>query len=153
MTGSGTFAAQDGTIISYGLQLGCDAKDPRQRLEVNWGNGNKFRLDTVTAVICYANPAIRSADPAAPFNTMVLTGIGKAKGNGNGKGNNGNGKGNNGNGAATISVVLTDAGGSGTNDTIQMTITDSDGNTIWNVPATSLTSGNQQAHRATGKQP
>ena len=153
MTGSGTFATQDGTIISYGLRLGCDAKDPRQRLEVNWGKGNKFRLDTVTTVSCYADPAIHSADPAAPFNTMVITGIGKTKVDGNGKGNNGNGKGNNGDGAATISVVFTDAGGSGTNDTVQMTITDSDGNTIWNIPATNLISGNLQAHRAIGKQP
>jgi type 1 fimbria pilin len=135
MTGGGTFAASDGTIVSDGFQLRCDVRDPGQNLEVNWGKGQKFHLDTVTTVTCIKDPAIKAADPGAPFDTMVLTGTGNLHGKDR----------------ATISLTFTDAGQPGTNDGVQMVITDTDGNTVLNVPATTLISGDQQAHRATGK--
>jgi hypothetical protein len=134
MTGGGTFAAADGTIVSHGFELRCNAQDPRQNLEVNWGKGEKFHLDTVTTVTCLDDPAINPTPPPAPFDTMILTGTGKYDGQS----------------GATISLVFTDAGEPGTNDSVQMVIKDSGGNTILSVPATKLLGGNQQAHRETG---
>jgi hypothetical protein len=86
-------------------------------------------------VTCFDDPAIDPEKPSAPFDTMVLTGTGKY-----------NGK------SATISLIFSDAGEPGTNDGVQMVIKDAAGNTVLNVPRTTLISGNQQAHRATGKQ-
>lgn len=134
MTGGGTFAAVDGTIVSDAFQLRCNAQDPRQSLDINWGNGQRFHLDTVATVTCYDDPAINPGSPSTPFDTMVLTGTGQY----------------NGQSGATISLVFTDAGEPGFNDGVQMVIKDSGGNTVLSVPATTLLTGSQQAHRETG---
>jgi len=135
MTGGGDFKAADGTIVHHGFELRCDVHDRRQNLEVNWGKGEHFHLEDVTAVQCYDNPAINHGHPKAPFDTMVMSGIGKYDGK--------NG--------ATIQALFSDAGEPGTHDGVSMVIKDENGNIVLNVPLTTLISGNQQAHRETGK--
>ena len=131
MTGGGGFRAADGSKVSNeGFELRCDVSDTRQNLEVNWGNGNKFHLDGVTAVTCYDNPAINAKQPKSQFNTLVLSGTGRYNGQGGG----------------TVQLLFSDAGEPGRNDGVQMVIKDSGGNVVLNVPQTTLTNGNHQAH-------
>jgi hypothetical protein len=135
MTGGGNFVAANGTIVHHGFELRCDASDPRQNLEVNWGVGQNFHLTGVTSVVCFDDPAINPTPPAAPIDTLVLVGTGSF----------------NGVTGATIQLTFTDAGEPGTSDSVQMTIRDAQGNVVLNVPLTHLIGGNQQAHKATGK--
>jgi len=135
MTGGGNFEAADGTIVHHGFELRCDVHDQRQNLEVNWGKGEHFHLEHVTTVQCYDNPAINPGHPNAPFDTMVISGTGKY----------------NGKNGATIQALFSDAGEPGSHDAVSMVIKDENGNIVLNVPLTTLISGNQQAHRETGK--
>jgi hypothetical protein len=135
MTGGGNFLASNGTEVHHGFELRCDVTDHRQNLEVNWGQGQNFHLETVTAVTCFDDPRFESGPPKAPINTLVLTGTGKL----------------NGSNGASISLVFTDAGEPGRNDGVQMTIKDAGGNVVLDAPFTKLTDGNQQAHKENGK--
>jgi hypothetical protein len=135
MTGGGDFKAADGTIVHDGFELRCDIRSRHQNLEVNWGQGEKFHLEDVTAVQCFDNPAIDPGHPDAPFDTMTLSGTGKYDGK--------NG--------ATIQLLFSDAGEPGTHDGVAMVIKDDKGNVVLNVPLTTLIGGNNQAHRSNGK--
>jgi len=135
MTGGGNFVATGGIVVHHGFQLRCSVTDPRQNLEINWGNGRRFHLETVTAVTCSDDPAIDPEHPAAPIDTLVLSGTGRL----------------NGRTTATIQLTFTDAGEPGVNDGVTMTIKDGQGNIVLDVPTTTLSlGGNHQAHRATG---
>jgi len=134
MTGGGNFLA-NGVEAHHDFELNCDARDPRQKLEVNWGRGEKFNLETVTGVICSDDPSIQPGPPAASMDTLALTGTGRLDGKNQ----------------ATISLVFTDAGEPGRNDTVQMVIKDQQGNIVLNTPTTKLTGGNHQAHAENGK--
>lgn len=137
MTGGGNFYSSSGEVVHHGFQLRCSASDPRQNLEINWGNGQKFHLESVTSVVCYDNPLIDPQNPAAPIDTLVLTGTGRLAGKA----------------MATIQLTFTDAGEPGVNDGVQIVIKDAQGNTILDVAPTTLSlGGNHQAHRATGAQ-
>jgi hypothetical protein len=136
MTGGGDFYATNGTVVHHGFQLRCNVRDPRQNLEINWGKGQHFHLQTVTTVSCYDDPSINPGDPAAPIDTLVLSGTGTYNGTKD----------------ATIQLLFSDAGEPGRSDGVQLIIRDSEGNVVLAVSATTLIDGNQQAHRATGKQ-
>jgi hypothetical protein len=136
MTGGGNFQADDGTIVHHGFELRCNVRDPRQNLEINWGKGNRFHLESVTAVRCYDDPAIDPEHPDAPIDTLVLSGTGRY----------------NGNDGATAQLLFSDAGEPGINDGVALVIKDINGNVVLNVSLTTLIHGNHQAHRATGKQ-
>src|SRR5262249_41031618 len=92
------------------------------------------RLESIASVGCYDDPRISSGNQT-PMDTLILTGIGSYTGKND----------------AAISLVFTDAGEPGRNDGVQMVIKDAAGNVILNVPPTTLTSGNHQAHKAKGK--
>jgi hypothetical protein len=57
----------------------------------------------------------------------------------------------NGQDGATITLTFTDAGEPGRDDGVQMQIKDANGTVVLDVAATTLTDGNHQAHRETGK--
>jgi hypothetical protein len=132
MTGGGSFIASGGATVHHEFELDCNAQD--SRLDINWGQGQRFRLETVTGVGCYDDPRIDSGNQT-PMDTLVLTGIGSYTGKND----------------ASISLVFTDAGEPGRNDGVQMLIKDGVGNVILNAPFTTLTGGNHQAHKAKGK--
>ena len=130
MTGGGSVFALDGTRVTHGFELHCDANRNPNSLEINW-NGNQFHLTDLVSATCIDDPGISPPPPAAPFDTYIGTGIGRY----------------NGARGATIEWTFTDAGEPGTLDTAKYLIRDSGGNVVLSVPATNLTFGNHQAHR------
>src|SRR5262249_3086086 len=130
MTGGGNFRAADGTAVSHEFELRCNASDPRQNLDITWGEGNKFQLDGISAATCYNDPAIHAKKPNSAINTLVLSGAGTY----------------NGQSGTTIQLLFSDAGEPGRNDRVQMMIKDVGNNVILNVPPTTLMNGNHQAH-------
>lgn len=128
MTGGGSVFA--GSLrVTHGFTLRCDGGDNPQRLEVNWGKGNKFHLTSLTGVLCSDDPALIPNQPKAGFDTYEGTGVGKY----------------NGAAGATASWKFTDAGEPGTSDTAQITIWDANGNQVLTVSGP-LEKGNHQAH-------
>ena len=99
-----------------------------ERLEVNWGKGNRFHLTRLDSALCEDNPAITEGKPIAGFDTYRGTGTGRY----------------NGVPGATARWTITDAGEPGKNDTFTITISNGSG-TVLNVTGT-LQGGNHQAH-------
>ncbi|MBI4473545.1 MAG: PKD domain-containing protein [Acidobacteria bacterium] len=130
MTGGGSVFGQGNDRVTHGMELRCAVNATPQSLEVNWGRGNKFHLDAVTAMACTDDPKIVPNPPAAGFDTMVGAGTGKY--------NNVAG--------ATVTFTFTDAGEPGKDDTGTITIKDKNGATVLNVSG-KLNSGNHQAHK------
>ncbi len=132
MTGGGSVTDPAGTPttrVTYGFELHCNIANTPNNLEVNWGNGNKFHLNSLTSVFCVNDPSIVPNPPVAGFDTYVGTGTGSV----------------NGVSGATIEFIFTDAGEPGTNDHGKIKITDSSGTVVVNVSGF-LQKGNQQVH-------
>lgn len=132
MTGGGSVTDTSGTPntkVTHGFELYCDVNKGPNNLEINWGAGNKFHLDSLTSAVCVNDPTISSTPPVAGFNTYVGTGTGIY----------------NGVAGATAQWTFTDAGEPGTSDHAKMIITDSGGNIVLAVSG-NLQHGNQQAH-------
>lgn len=129
MTGGGSVFMKDGTRVTHGLELNCNAANTPNNLEVNWGKGNKFHLDTLNTAICYDDPSISPNPPAAGFDTYVGSGVGSY----------------NGVPGATATWTFTDAGEPGTKDSATLQILDAKGNVVLDVSGL-LNKGNQQAH-------
>jgi hypothetical protein len=129
MTGGGSVFETDGTRVTHGFELHCEIDDVPNRLEINWGIGNRFHLDTLTSAFCFVDPNINSGHPAAPFNTYQGVGTGSY----------------NGTPGATATWTFTDAGEPGKNDMATITINDANSNVVLTVSGT-LKNGNQQAH-------
>jgi hypothetical protein len=127
MTGGGSFFTPDGTRVTHGLELHCSVPSHPNNLEINWGGGNNFHLDTLTNVACFLDPSISAGHPSAGFNTMIGSGTGTLNG-----------------APATIGFEFTDAGEPGTADQASVVIVS--GGTTFTVPLTVLDNGNQQAH-------
>lgn len=140
MTGGGVIrtindATGQPTKISYGFKLSCDINDSRQNLQINWDNGNKFKLNKVIAVGCedVLNKTLNSHN--APFDTMALAGTGSV----------------NGVPGAFVYVVFQDGGESGnkspTSDYTTIVIYNASGQLLidFTVP---VDGGNHQAHKA-----
>lgn len=126
MTGGGTIGSTD---TKHGFELHCTISDLPNNLEVNWGKGNKFHLDTLTAAGCSDDPSITPNPPSAGFDTYV--------GKGNGRYNGVSGY--------TAKWKFTDAGEPGVNDYATITVYDPANNPVATFSG-NLSKGNQQAH-------
>jgi hypothetical protein len=115
--------------MTHGFELHCNIQQGPNNLEVNWGKGNKFHLETLTSAACMDDPNIVESPPVAGFDTYIGSGTGRY----------------NGAPGATATWTFTDAGEPGKNDTVRLTIKDSLGNTVLTVSG-KLSSGNHQAH-------
>ena len=130
MTGGG--AVESGANpgrVTHGFTLHCDLQKGPHNLEVNWGRGNAFHLESLTSALCTDNPAIAPHPPPAGFDTYQGAGTGRY----------------NGVSGATATWKFTDAGEPGSNDTAAITIKDNLNNTVLSV-AGALVRGNHQAH-------
>ncbi len=129
MTGGGSIIDPTYGKVTHGFELQCNMANTPNNLEVNWGHGNKFHLNSLTSVFCVNDPAISPYPPAAGFDTYVGTGTGSY----------------NGAAGATAKWTFTDAGEPGTNDHATIVIKDNGGHTVLSVSG-NLQNGNQQAH-------
>ena len=123
MNGGGSFG-----IATHGFELHCSAQQGPNNLEVNWGNGNKFKLDQVLTAAFSTDSSISQAMPSAPFNTYKGTGAGKV----------------NGTTAASVEWTFTDGGEPGTRDRATIVIKGRTGNVIMTTTGY-ISNGNQQA--------
>jgi hypothetical protein len=126
MTGGGSVM---GSKVTHGFELHCDASQGPNNLQVNWGKGNKFHLESLTSANCSDNSNIDEAPPVAGFDTY--------KGSGTGRYNGVSG--------ATATWTFTDAGEPGNNDFTEIVIRDAAGNIVLSVSG-NLKNGNHQAH-------
>ena len=129
LTGGGSVFTATGTRVTHGFNLPCDHATQPSNLQVNWGSGTRFHLQTVTNSLCGDNPAISPRPVTASFDTMTGQGTGTL----------------NGVTGATASWTFTDAGEPGRSDTARITIRNAGGVTVLEVSGT-LNNGNQQAH-------
>ncbi|MBI2443425.1 MAG: hypothetical protein HYV40_05995 [Candidatus Levybacteria bacterium] len=128
MTGGGTIPAGTTTLEGkHGFELHCDVADVPNRLEVNWGKGNKFHLENLTFATCSNDPTLDEEQPVAGFDTYKGKGTGRL----------------NGVSGATAKWTFTDDGEPGTADHAIITITD--GVNTYTFSG-NLKNGNQQAH-------
>lgn len=128
MTGGGNVTAGD-TKVTHGFQLHCNTSQGSNNLQVNWGKGNSFHLESLTAASCTDDPNIQEGKPVAGFDTYAGSGKGRYRGVA----------------GATATWTFKDAGEPGKNDTLELTIKDHLGNTVLTVSG-SLKGGNHQAH-------
>lgn len=129
MTGGG-FIFLGSMKITHGFELHCDASHGPNNLEVNWGGGNHFHLDTLTAASCY-DTGVPPNPPNAPFDTYFGAGTGTY----------------NGAAGAFANWGFSDHGEPGTNDQIlYLIISDASGNIVLSAGPVNLSGGNQQAH-------
>jgi len=129
MTGGGSVFTTAGVRVTHGFELKCDPAATPQNLEINWGKGNKFKLDSVTTALCTDDPAVDQGHPSATFDTYKGTGTGKL----------------NGVGGYTAEWTFVDAGEPGKNDKAKIVIKDATNAVILTVDGV-LNQGNQQAH-------
>lgn len=129
MTGGGSVFTANGTRVTHGFQLPCSASQAGN-LQVNWGKGSKFHLESLTGASCSDDPNISEGSPTAGFDTH--TGSGKGRYNGVA--------------GATATWTFSDAGEPGKNDAVTLTISDHLGNQVLTVSG-SLRNGNHQAHK------
>ncbi|MBI4136667.1 hypothetical protein HY469_01240 [Candidatus Roizmanbacteria bacterium] len=128
MTGGGTVPAGANTLEGkHGFELHCDPADLPNRLEVNWGKGNKFHLESLTSALCSNDPSLDEQQPVAGFDTYKGKGTGRL----------------NGVSGATAEWEFTDDGEPGTSD--YATISIIDGVNTYTFSG-NLKNGNQQAH-------
>jgi uncharacterized repeat protein (TIGR01451 family) len=126
ITGGGSVFTTAGVRVTHGLELHCDKTDTPNNLEINWGGGNNFHLQTLTSVTCLDTALKQQPPKSAPFDTYIAEGTGICNKL-----------------PATIKFTFTDAGEPGTLDTAKYEIT---GGCTLSVPATKLTFGNHQTH-------
>lgn len=128
MTGGGSIFDGNDERVTHGFQLRCDITDPRQNLEINWGDGNSFHLTSLDSVSCTNDPAIDQGQPFAVIDTFSAVGEGRC----------------NGEDGATVLFTFQDAGEPGENDFADITIT---GCPVDDLEASGLLDmGNHQAH-------
>lgn len=130
MTGGGSIFTQDGMRVNHGFELHCASIIEPNNLQVNWGKGNKFHLESLDMATCSDSPNIDEAPPVAGFDNFSGTGTGRY----------------NGEAGATVRFIFTDAGEPGKADVAQIAIQDAGGNTVLIVSGP-LTKGNHQAHQ------
>jgi len=133
MTGGGTGTATipSGVDVHHGFELRCDVNNPPNRLQVNWGPGSHFHLETLTSVMCLDDPNTAAPPPGANWDTYYGTGTGRLNNNDTG----------------TAEWCFQDGGepGGGGVDTFTLKITDSNGNVVLFFTVSS-NQGNHQAH-------
>ena len=133
MTGGGTGTATipAGVDVHHGFELRCDVNNPPNRLQVNWGPGEHFHLETLTSVMCLDDPNTAAPPPGANWDTYYGTGTGKLNNHSTG----------------TAEWCFQDGGepGGGGVDKFTLKITDSNGNVVLFFVSSS-NQGNHQAH-------
>ncbi|MBI4084629.1 MAG: hypothetical protein HY431_01865 [Candidatus Levybacteria bacterium] len=130
MTGGGSVLSNVFGRVTHGFELHCNAAEGPNRLEVNWGKGNKFHLEILSLSLCSNDPIIVPNPPPAGFDTYQGAGTGRY----------------NGVSGATAKWVFTDAGEPGKNDKIvSLVIKDVNDNEVLNISG-DLKVGNHQAH-------
>jgi streptogramin lyase len=129
MTGGGSVFKADGQRVTHGFELHCDKSDLPNRLQVNWGRGARFHLDSLARATCTNSPLLDPGQPPAQFDTYSGSGTGRYKGKP----------------GATAEWSFTDAGEPGTDDTATVKITDSSGSVVLDASG-KVRHGNHQAH-------
>lgn len=128
MTGGGSITDQTAGKVTFGTELQCNQTATPNNLQVNWGRGNSFHLTGLTSAFCYDDASISPNPPAASFDTYIGAGTGTL----------------NGVSGATAKWTFADAGEPGTNDRLNLTVTDASNNIVLSVSGTIV--GNLQAH-------
>ena len=131
MTGGGSVFTDNGVRVTHGFELHCDEADEPNRLQVNWGKGNKFHLESLTSAACADDPNLDEEQPVAGFDTYKGTGTGRL----------------NGVSGATADWEFTDDGEPGTSDHVRLQIKDVNNVVVLTVSG-ALDRGNHQAHPA-----
>jgi len=135
MTGGGTVVTPSG-FVELGLELNCMVSEGPQHLEVTWGGGHRFRLDSLTSATCTDDPNITAPKSShATFDTYQGKGTGRLDGKQ----------------GASAEWTFTDAGEPGRNDTVTIQIRNSSQVVVLAV-AGPLRHGNMQAHAAIGRE-
>ncbi|MEK6901776.1 MAG: hypothetical protein AABX37_05510 [Nanoarchaeota archaeon] len=129
MTGGGSVFTANPGRVTHGFELHCDVSNLPNRLEVNWGKGNKFHLESLTSALCFDDPVLDEEQPVAGFDTY--------KGKGTGRYNGVSG--------ATAEWKFTDDGEPGTSDHVTLEIKDVNSAVVLTVSGV-LDRGNHQAH-------
>jgi len=131
MTGAGTVDSVYGRSHHVFRNSVCNA-DRFPDLKVQWDGGNRFDLTSYSSPLRCIDTAADEGNPRAGFDTIVGQGGGVL----------------NGVSGANVSFRFTDAGEPGRNDTATITITDADGNVVFQISDARITEGgNHQAHR------
>jgi hypothetical protein len=128
MTGGGSVLKDN--RVTHGFELHCDPSQGPNNLQVDWGKGDKFHLESLTSVSCTDDPKINGRPPVTGLDTYVGSGKGRY----------------NGVSGATAKWTFTDAGEPGKDDFAEIAIADVNGNTVLTVSGF-LNRGNHQAHK------
>jgi hypothetical protein len=123
MTGGGSIGEG-----KHGFELHCDVTKTPNRLEINWGKGNKFHLEQVTSAVC-RDTLSQTNKPFADFDTYIGEGTGRF----------------NGQTGYVARWTFTDSGEPGTGDHAYIQIFNPD-NTVVATLNGDLRNGNHQAH-------
>ena len=126
MSGGGRINTAAGAV-THGFRLECTPTNGPNNLQVNWGPGQSFHLESVTSASCSDNPKLDPGNPTAGFDTL--------KGSATGRCNNG--------GSATATYTLTDDGEPGSGDLLKISIS---GDCNLAQSTGHLDRGNHQAH-------
>ncbi len=127
VTGGGKLSGSD--KVTHGFKLHCDVAEGPNNLQVNWGKGSKFHLETIADATCTNDPLLDPQAPLTVFDTYAGEGVGSYDGVA----------------GATATWTLTDAGEPGKNDAFRIMIQDVNGNSVLDASGT-LNGGNHQAH-------
>lgn len=130
LTGGGSIPSDKYKKVTHGFELHCASVMGPNNLQVNWGKGNKFHLESLTSAVCSDDANIDESPPVAGFDTYVGSGTGRY----------------NGVSGAKIEFKLTDAGEPGKNDEATMKIWDANNVLVLDVSG-KLKNGNHQAHK------
>jgi len=130
-TGGGKQITVGDLAITKGLTIHCDLL-LSNNLEINWGGGHQFHMESHLSALCTDSPIIIQQPPKAPLDTMVGVGIGRFDGVE----------------GYTVEFTLVDAGEPGSQDMAAIKIyeTANPSNIVLNLPPTFLSGGNLQAH-------
>jgi hypothetical protein len=146
MTGGGSAFVSDstsvnplGTRVTHGFQLQCNVNTVPNTLQVNWGPGDRFHLESITSLACLSSPPdapppmdCSAAPPDAPFFRHLGSGVGRY----------------NGVPGYIVSWDLYDCGEPGTLDVAEIYVREpGPGNLVLELRPTVLMFGNHQAHQ------
>jgi hypothetical protein len=80
MAGAGELVLARFVEVRHAFDIRCDAAGRRQKLEVRWANGERFRLTRLTRVTCIDDLNIGTGNPAGGFDTLMGRGRGRLNG-------------------------------------------------------------------------
>jgi hypothetical protein len=79
MSGGGSVFDAAGVRYTHGFQVRCQGGGPNN-LQIGWGSGNSFHLESLTAVVCFDDPNLSEGKPTAGFDTLLANGLGRRNG-------------------------------------------------------------------------